>query len=445
MDGAASIPAVGQFLDLLRRLRHARCPAELSFLIVNDTRSLTRYRQAALAQGTPGRMRLRAVSSVAVLEHDAPYVRWLEAVLNALATAEGADICRTVNETDLPEDLRTDWGVWASPAALWCPLLNADGGLIGTLWLHRDADWTEAERAVLGELTDGFTHAWLAIHGGRPPLRKTPGRPWLVAIAAMAVATALCFAPVRQSVLAPAEVTAHQPWLVAAPIDGVVKTIAVASNTAVSAGQVLIVLEDIAFRGKVELAERALDIAMAEYHQASQGAFGDRRSGGQLTALAAQIQAREAELGFAQRQLERATVTAPRGGIVIFTDPRDWIGRPVAVGERIMSIADPADAELKIMIPVEDGLVILDGADVLVFLDVDPLNPLKARLVSAAYEAEVTPLGVLAYRGVATFTGGGMPPRLGLQATAKIYGESVPLGFYLFRRPLAALRRHFGL
>ncbi|CAK0776614.1 hypothetical protein WCLP8_5420001 [uncultured Gammaproteobacteria bacterium] len=227
-------------------------------------------------------------------------------------------------------------------------------------------------------------------------------------------------------------------------MDGVVKAFAVVPYAVVAVGQLLFSLDDVTLRGKVELSERTLDVARAEYHQVSQSAFSDRRGGVQLATLEAQVQLREAELAFSRLQMERATVTAPRSGVVIFTDPRDWIGRPVVTGERILSIADPTEAEVKIMVAVEDGQVLREGAEVLVFLDTDPLHPVPARLVRAAYEAEVTPAGVLAYRGVAAFTGTDSPPRLGLQATAKIYGERVTLALYLFRRPLTALRRFIG-
>ena len=35
-------------------------------------------------------------------------------------------------------------------------------------------------------------------------------------------------------------------------------------------------------------------------------------------------------------------------------------------------------------------------------------------------------------------------PRIGSRGTAQIYGENVSLGFYLFRRPLAAVRQWMG-
>ncbi|MNJ03472.1 hypothetical protein D3C73_1637900 [compost metagenome] len=66
-----------------------------------------------------------------------------------------------------------------------------------------------------------------------------------------------------------------------------------------------------------------------------------------------------------------------------------------------------------------------------------------AQLERAAYEAQTTAAGQLAYRLDATFVEAS--PRIGLRGTAKLYGERAPLAYYLLRRPLAALRQGLGL
>jgi hypothetical protein len=64
-------------------------------------------------------------------------------------------------------------------------------------------------------------------------------------------------------------------------------------------------------------------------------------------------------------------------------------------------------------------------------------------LQRAAYEAQPTPGGQLAYRLDARFDEA--PPRIGLRGTAKLFGERAPLALYLLRRPLAGLRQSVGL
>ena len=66
------------------------------------------------------------------------------------------------------------------------------------------------------------------------------------------------------STLAPAKIVAKDPLIVSAPIDGVIAEILVLPNTVVSEGQVLFTFEDTTFRSEYAVAERNLDVAMAQ-------------------------------------------------------------------------------------------------------------------------------------------------------------------------------------
>ncbi|MNP67520.1 hypothetical protein D3C76_1633630 [compost metagenome] len=108
-----------------------------------------------------------------------------------------------------------------------------------------------------------------------------------------------------------------------------------------------------------------------------------------------------------------------------------------------MEIADPAQAELRVELPVADAIGLENGAEVALFLDSDPLHRHSATLERSAYQAQSTAAGQLAYRLDAAFDGA--PPRIGLRGTAKLFGDRAPLALYLLRRPLAALRQAVGL
>ena len=74
--------------------------------------------------------------------------------------------------------------------------------------------------------------------------------------------------------------------------------------------------------------------------------------------------------------------------------------------------------------------------------------PLAATVSESSYQASLSPEGVASYRLRAVFEPGQTQQehvRIGLRGTAKIYGERVLLGYYLFRRPLATVREWTGL
>jgi hypothetical protein len=78
-------------------------------------------------------------------------------------------------------------------------------------------------------------------------------------------------------------------------------------------------------------------------------------------------------------------------------------------------------------------------------LHTEPLSPRAARLVEASYQASISPDGVAAYRLRAKFNEGVELPRIGLRGTARISGDWVTLGYFLFRRPLSTVREWTGL
>ena len=74
----------------------------------------------------------------------------------------------------------------------------------------------------------------------------------------------------------------------------------------------------------------------------------------------------------------------------------------------------------------------------------DPLSPLDGTIIETSYEARTTDDGVAAYRLLASIDGRPAHARLGLHGTAKLHGGRVLLGYYLLRRPLAAVRAWTG-
>jgi len=110
-----------------------------------------------------------------------------------------------------------------------------------------------------------------------------------------------------------------------------------------------------------------------------------------------------------------------------------------------MLIADPKRKELDVWLPVNDAITLTPGSRIKLFLNVQPLQPIRAVLSYASYSAEKRPDGTLAYLIKAYFPKGQHVPRIGFKGTAKLYGEKVSLFYYLMWKPLSAIRRTLGL
>ena len=433
-------------LQLESQVRKAQTVKELCFLLANETRRLVDFRQACIFSINPNgraRGRVEAVSSVAVVDRNAPMINWIERVISELWDQGSLQAPGTLSSTSCSTDLQRDWKSFAFPHVLWCPLIRVDQQVIGGLWLTRETPWQEGEVQLIRRFAETVAHAWQALGGTKRRVKNWKVlKKWIWGV--LVVLMAAMWLPVRLSTLAPVEVVPRDPSVVTAPLDGVLGDILVHPNTLVQTGQTLFRYEDTKFRNQFEVAEKNLSVTWMEYRKVSQGAFTDHDTGAGMPVQASEVRLKEAERDYAWDMLQKVEVKSSRTGIVIFTDKSEWIGKPVVVGERIMEVANPKEFELKIDLPVEDAIVLREGAEVEVFLNANPLRAIPAQLIHASYHASILPTNVLAYRVEAEFTESPEDIRIGWQGTAKIYGEPVTLFFYLFRRPLGVLRQTLG-
>lgn len=447
---AAPVPEGSQAFRLAERLlqieadvRGLSQDSELAYHIVNETRRLVAFRQAFLV-ASPVAPKVKTISSVSVVDRNAPLVRWIESVVKALVKDVGAD---RVTEFTLPAYGEADASQSADypfPCLLYVPLSDRSGKAFSGLLLAREQPWREPEVAIAKRLGETYAHAWLALSGGSVPgarSRTWMRRFWPVALAAM---IGVGVVPVPLTTLAPAEVVADGSDVITSPIRGVIEKIEVPPNALVEEGQVLFRIVDTELRNEFELAEQAFLVAEATVRTAMQTSFVDPRAKRDLAVAEAELELAEAKREYARELLSQTVVRSKTAGLAIYGDADDWGGRPVTVGERVMEIADPSQVKISVEQAVDDAIALSDNARVRVFLDADPLNAIEAKLTSAAFHAEPTPDGNLAYRANVRIADG-TTPRIGLRGTAQLYGETVPLYFYLFRRPISAVRQSLGL
>lgn len=439
-------------LSLGRKARQAVSPEQLRFLLANDTHALCPYRQALIWDAARG---VETISGVVQVEANAPFVLWAgRAFSHWVATKTPAG---PVDLESLPPALRAQWGEWLPSHAYWLPWVDPpdvpnqpSGGLL----LARDLPWTENEGALLREWVEIWQQsvrlcqpstgsAWAdSWRIGRARSRADRRqRTWWrrPAIWGAALGLALAFLPVRLSVFAPGELVPAHPAVVRSPLDGLIAAFHVKPNEAVRQGQLLFEFDEVSLRSRLNLGEQAVATAEAEYRQAAQQALIDPRYKASLVTLAGRVEERRVDLALVRDQIGRARVTAPQDGIALFDDPTEWIGRPVRIGERIMRLAATGDAEVEAWLPLADAIPLPDAAPVSLFLNASPLDPVRARVRYLAHDAVARPDGSYAYRLRATIEAG-TSHRVGLKGTARVDGRRVPLLYWVFRRPWAAVR-----
>jgi phosphotransferase system IIA component len=427
------------------RAQAAQRVPELGFSIANETVALVPYRQAALLLSSAnGRLSLTTASGLTHVGADSPFAVWLEQFAQRLPSEAG---CHRVDLADAEPDQAEGWSEWLPEHLLVCTLSGPDGVRMGSALYARDEPWTDADVAAMGNLHVTYGYCLWALNRRDGAVASVWRRlaPGASARWALVASLVLLFVPIRQTALAPAEVSALSARTVAAPQDGVIGSVAVQPHQAVKAGDLLFSLDRSVLASRRDVAHQALAVARADALVAQQRAFDDPRSKADVAAAAGRVKEKEAELAAIDTQADRVEVRAERDGVAIFSDANEWLGRPVQVGERVMQLADPKDAGIVVWLPANDAITLAAGARLKMFLHSQPLAPIEATLQQTSYQAQPGPDGVVAFQLRAGLDAGEPLPHIGLRGTARIAGEWTPLGLYVLRRPIAALRIWTGL
>ena len=429
--------------------REAGTPEELQFLIANETPKLAQARQIFVLSANADEMHLATISGLPKVDHAAPLVRCVEGIVGLLDQQAGLLDSHQFDFFTYANEIDPTFKVYPFRAMLWLPFVSRDRTLLGGMLLAREQEWGQEHIVVGRRLAATYAHA-LALLLSEPSstarltLRSLMGRKTSL-IAGAALFGAMVF-PVSMTTLAPFEIAPLEPFVVAAPFDGVIRSILVDPSDEVKEGQPLVQFTDTVLRNRLDVAEREMLVADARVKRATQLAFEDSRGRQELGLAMAELALKTTERDFARDMFDQAIIKAPRSGVAIYSDKQALLGKPVTVGERIMLIGDPGRAEVAIDVSVSDSIALNSGARVKIYLDADPLHPREAEITAADYLARVRPGNVLAFRVVAKLSDSGGPlPRLGTRGTAQLYGNKVMLAFYLFRRPLSALRQWVGL
>lgn len=429
-------------LALEAQARRQKSVVDLSLWAVNDLRPVLDYSQAVLFEANrSGRWRVTAISSLADVDRHSPFVRQME------AKVAGFDTDAQVQVVDLAAKGKQDSENVVSPFGhgLWLVMRDGNREVFAGLLLSRVTAWNDGEKVIAERLGETIEHAFQALAPRRRRLAR-PGLPgWLLA-GSLSAAIAAMFVPVPMTALAPAEIIADSPQLVAAPIDGVIEQVKVDPNAHVRPGDVLFTFEQTRLASDAKLARRKELVAKARLATSRQAAFSDPQASRQFAIARAEVKLAAAEREYAEARLKRSVVHAARAGYAIYSDRKDWTGKPVTTGERVMEIADAGRIAVRVDLAIADAMKLSPGARVKVFLNTNPLGALEGRLREAGYLAEQRAETGLVYRLIVDLPDTRADlPRIGLRGTAQVFGDKVPLGLFLFRKPVSAFRQRFGL
>jgi len=424
---------IAKLIGLEKKTREAKTEDELNFVIVNETRQLVDYVSSFLLLKTQtDNLITKATSDLATIDRTSPLISYLEKIINHKDYKESKDI-QSIDLVKISKSLKIKKPKNIPNYILQVPLFSPQEGFQGFLVLSKNENFSESEIDLLTHLASTFGHAITFFKKDISVfkfLKKTfSGKGFWTAIIIFVIVSLI---PVKIKSTAPVDVIPSSPKLITAPFDGVVKNIVINNNDKVKVGDLVVLLEDLDLNNEYNLAKQSLQIAEKELLRSRQSSFSDKREKAKLAELVAQVDLRKAELNSVSKRLKNSKIFSNQNGIAIVDRKTEWQGRPISVGEKIITIANPNEIEFLIWLPVKDSLVIQKNSLVKVFLDINPMKSLEGKLLRASYQPSLSPEGILSYKLTASYEGNAKSlPRIGLRGTAKVYGSKVTLFYYL--------------
>ena len=175
--------------------------------------------------------------------------------------------------------------------------------------------------------------------------------------------------------------------------------------------------------------------ANAEYEQVLKASFTDRENLGKLKVLAFKRDSAKIAIEEAKWYLAHSVVTAPVSGILAIAEGSadKLAGRALRLGEKQFDILSDKGMIAEIMVNEKDASVLEGNPRITLFLHTRPELPIPVKILSSRFYPELTEQNIYSYNVKAEMENNVPGLRFGMRGVARVTGEKVKLGYYLFR------------
>lgn len=423
----------------------------LCFTMLNDTFHLIPYDRAVLWRiSKEGPPKLVGVSGQATYTSSTELVQKWGALVAGVPNPNKLRVL-TTQDFKQNEKLYQEYQRATPSTVLWVPIWEKGDTKI-VLWLEK---WGvqdgpplfhhDAIQVLEQYLVPGYKAAWDRIapihHKTRLASlfdKKTLG------IAGLGLLVLMLLIRIPLRIVAPCEVVAVDPYLIAAPLEGIIAQVNVKAGQDVKKGDPLYTFDDREAKHELEAAQKKVDIAQSEMMRSMSEGVQENKSLDEMALSNFKLKKEMIDLNYAKYRSTQLVGTSPVAGVAVLDNPDDWRGKPVKIGEKIMFIANPGKTKVKIWIPEADNAILKLPLEITVFLNPYPEKTIHANLNYISQETVVSDRHIPSFIGEAEWIGKEPEAKLGLKGNAVIYGERVSLLYYVLRKPIESVRRFIG-
>ncbi len=434
---------LGQWILFEERLRQAPDLKTLQMIVVNLLSEALPYSQAILFEHSHLQYKTRAASNISEINEYSAIIHWLNTQFYPALSAQYSK--PTIFELS-SLDINIDPYYESMSHGLYLPLHSKSIGEWGlVLWFKEvpAQEFLDFSPVVVSAISYSWEKLTLKKHKHQHLRAATISKKNV--FIALAIVLVLFFGVrIKENTIATAEISPEDPLLIAPAINSSISVMAVKPNETVKAGQLLLKLDDITVKNQLEEAQQDLNIAQQRYLKAYRHSYTDEESKQEIQNLQNEQQQALVAYQYHQQLFERTEIKSPADGVVLYSDPNEWLGKPVKIGEKIMLLANPEKKEIDLWVAMDNMINIDKTAPAYFYGNENPIQSVRAQIKYINPIAEARPDGTLAYFGVAILPKDS-PASLGEQGTMKLFGKRVSLAYYLLRKPMRYIRQHLGI
>jgi len=445
-------PQMLQHMALINKLNVKAFNAEtlqnLIFILLNDTITAIRYNRAVLWELNVRKPMILGVSGQIQHNKDALLTKLWQELQTGIKDPKQPQIITK-------ESLSTNPEVWdlyqedTKTSVIWLPIFHEDELVLG-LWLEifgtvkNEASIDETLKFLGTYLTPGYGAAWSKLKPKYSLKHKNLGKKQIfIALAALFLCSIIVRIPLR--IIAPCEVIPNNPILLTAPLEGIIDEMIVNPGDTVKKSDILVEYDKRVPMRNLKVAQKEVEILQAEINRASTLGLTDPKSRTELGILNLKLEKEQQNLSLARWQANQLTIRAPKEGIIMGDNPENWRGKPVQVGEKILSINNPNDTKVRIWIPESDNIVLDPEIAAKIFLNIEPEKSFAVKIYYIANESLLSNDLLPSFIAEAHWVKQPDNVKLGLKGTAILYGQNVSLFYYLIRKPWSKVRSFLGI
>lgn len=196
---------------------------------------------------------------------------------------------------------------------------------------------------------------------------------------------------------------------------------------------------------RLSAARSAVRETEAELKLKENASFTDKEHLGEVKLLEAKLESARVAVAEAEWYLAHAELKAPRTGTLHLADerPEALAGKAVRTGDKIFEVLGGKGMDVKVPVNESDSSILLKEPEMItLFPHTSPDKPVRARVREISPAPELTEQRTYCYNLIAELPEEAARGfRYGMRGIAKIKGEDVSIGYFLFKSVILYFRR----